>query len=146
MTVPISKYLCQGQEKDTHPKISSKLYTDVNTTLPSCYAFVVFSSGKHLFHGLSVRSVSTHKAFFFFPCPNRDHSFGGSISHIFKFVLSTLGKPYYFFFAWSGLEMNSTIHRVLGIPYPVTIQDVENVLKIENRILEIQAFVFLGVR
>lgn len=110
MTVPISKYLCQGQEKDTRPKISSKLYTDVNTTLPSCYAFVVFLWGKHLFRGLSVRLVSTQKTFFFFPFPNRDHSFGCSISHIFKFVLSTLGKPYYFFFrlAWAGNEFHNS--------------------------------------
>lgn len=103
--------------------------------------FCGFSLGKTSFpRAFCPRRIYMEDVFFF---PNRDHSFGCSISHIFKFVLSTLGKPYYFFFAWSGLEMNSTIHRVLGIPYPVTIQDVENVLKIANRILKIQAFLFL---
>lgn len=68
---------------------------------------------------------------------------GCSDSNIFSFVLSTSRKPYYSFFACSVLEMNSAICRVFGIPYPVTIQDVENVLKIENRIFKIQAFLFL---
>lgn len=73
----------------------------------------------------------------------RTTAFGCSNSNIFSFVLSTSGKPRCFFFAWSVLEMNSTICKDLGISYPITTQDVENVLNIENRILKIQAFLFL---
>jgi hypothetical protein len=39
--------------------------------------------------------------------------------------------------------MNSTISNP-GISYPITIQDVEIVLKTENHILKIQAFLLLN--
>lgn len=41
VTVTISKYLCQGQERDTCPQILSRLHADVNTKRKSCYVFVV---------------------------------------------------------------------------------------------------------
>lgn len=120
---PNLQIFVSGAGKGYAPQKYPQNYILMST--PLCRAVMLlwffFLWGKHLFHGLFVRSVSTYKVlFFFFPLPNRDHNFGGSISHIFKCVLSTLGKPYDFFCAWSELEMNSTIHRVLGIAYPVT--------------------------
>lgn len=115
----------------------------MSTPLCRAVMFLWFFFGENISSmGFFVPTISICKIFFFLAVMGTI-AFGCSISNISKFVLSTLGKLYYFFFTCSGLEMNSTICRVLGVPYPITIQDVENGRRVENRILKIQAFLFL---
>lgn len=104
-----------------------------------------FSLGKTSFPRAFCPPRIDTEDFFFFPSLIGTAALAAPSAISLNLFFQPWGSRTISFFAWPGLEMNSTTHRVRGIPYPVTIQDVENVLKIENRILKIQAFLFLGI-